>query len=154
MNIILKRSLIFVILMMAGLALYAFQFGMKADKYDETAIPYLKENLPIVAKWRYSDLKSRLSPQAQNEFETDRGRSTYSQFSKLGRIESLGKPQFKTDLTEFSEGLGDVEVLSYSIPAEFESGPAVIKVDLASDGQSYFIHRLGVSSEIFLEQKE
>jgi hypothetical protein len=75
MHIILKRSLIFVILMVAGLVLYALQFGMKADKYDQTAVPYLNENLPIVAKWHYSDLKPRLSPQAQNEFETENGRS-------------------------------------------------------------------------------
>ena len=154
MHTILKRTLIFVILMVAGLALYAFQFGMKADKYDETAVPYLNENLPIVAKWKYSDLKPRLSPQAKAEFETDEGKSIYRLFTTLGRLESLGKPQFKANTTEFSEGLGEVEVLSYSIPAEFDSGPAVIKVDLASDGQSYFIHRFGTSSEIFSGPKQ
>ena len=71
----------------------------------------------------------------------------------VGYLESLGKPQFKANTTEFSEGLGEVEVLSYSIPAEFDSGPAVVNVDLASDGQSYFIHRFGANSEIFSEQK-
>ncbi len=38
--------------------------------------------------------------------------------------------------------------------AEFESGPAVIKVNLANDGQFYIIHRLGISSEIFSAQNE
>jgi hypothetical protein len=154
MHFIVKRSLIFVVFMVAGLALYAIQFGMKADKFDETAVPYLEQNLPIVARWRFSDLKSRLSPQALNEFETDNGKSTYRQFSKLGRLRSLGKPQFKTSLTESSEGLGEVEILSYTIPTEFESGPGIIKVDLVSNGQSHLIHRFGISSAIFLEQKD
>ena len=41
MSLILKRSLIFVCLMLAGLILYSWRYGIKADGYDETVIPYL-----------------------------------------------------------------------------------------------------------------
>ncbi len=36
----------------------------------------------------------------------------------------------------------------------FESGPAVIKILLASNGESYYIHHLGINSELFSGQLE
>ena len=154
MHLILKRSLIFVTLMMAGLVVYVMWFNMNAEKYDETAIPYLNKALPKVATWNYSEFKTMLSPRALAEFEKDKGKEVYRLFTRLGRLESIGKPQYLSDKSESSSGLGEVEIVSYSVPVLFESGPAVIKILLAANGRSYFIHHLGISSEIYKEPEQ
>ncbi len=154
MHLILKRSLIFVTLMIAGLAVYVMWFDMKAEKYDETVIPYLNKALPKVSTWNYSEFKPMLSPRALAEFETDKGQAVYQLFTRLGNLESIGKPQYLSNESESSSGLGEVEIVSYSVPVVFESGPAVIKIHLASNGQSYFIHHLGISSEIYSEAQD
>jgi hypothetical protein len=49
---ILHRSLIFVGLLVVGLVVYAAWYGIKADRYDKVAIPYLDSALPELASWR------------------------------------------------------------------------------------------------------
>jgi hypothetical protein len=154
MHPVLKRSLIFIALVVLGLALYVMLFSMNARRYDDTVVPYLNNALPVVARWKFAELAPMLSPQAQAEFETDKGKQVYRQFTRLGELKSIGKPQYIADQSEFSEGLGEVDIVSYQVPVVFETGPAVIKILLASNGESYYIHHLGISSEIFSGQLE
>ncbi len=152
MHPVLQRSLIFIALVVLGLALYILLFSMNARRYDDTAVPYLSKTLPVIARWKFSELAPMLSPQARAAFETDKGKQVYRQFTRLGELESIGKPQYISDQSEFSEGLGEIDIISYTIPVVFESGPAVIKILLASNGESYYIHHLGINSEIFSGQ--
>jgi hypothetical protein len=151
MPTLLKRSLLFFALMIAGLALYAFWYGASADKYDETVIPYLDKNLPQITSWQYSQLKPLLTPQAQSEFETEIGRATFILFTKLGKLQTIGKAQYGAKGSEFSEGLGEVDLISYTVPVEFDTGPAVVKLNLVINGDSYIIQHIGISSEIFAQ---
>ncbi len=154
MHLVLQRSLIFIALVVLGLALYVMLFSMNARRYDDTAVPYLNKTLPVIAVWKFSELTPMLSPKARAAFETDKGKQVYRQFTRLGELESIGKPQYIADQSEFSEGLGEVDIVSYTIPVVFESGPAVINILLASNGESYYIHHLGINSEIFSGQLE
>lgn len=151
MPILFKRSLLFIALMIAGLALYSFWYGISADKYDETVIPYLDKNLPEITSWQYSRLKPLLTPQAQSEFETEAGRAAFILFTKPGTLQSVGKPQYGAKGSELSEGLGEVDLVSYSVPVEFDTGPAVFKLHLVINGDSYIIQHIGISSEVFTQ---
>jgi|TARA_B110000879_G_scaffold95036_1_gene129906 nitrogen fixation-related uncharacterized protein len=154
MPTVLKRTLIFLTLMLAGVALYAFWYGISADKYDETAVPYFEKHLTDITSWKYSKLKPLLTPQAQTEFETKAGRATFLLFTQLGQFQSSGKPQFGAKGVEFSEGLGDVDIVSYTVPVVFDTGPAVIKANLVINGDSYIIQHIGISSAVFAETTE
>ncbi|MFT5659271.1 MAG: hypothetical protein ACI9KN_002554 [Gammaproteobacteria bacterium] len=154
MPTIIKRSLIFIALMVAGLALYAFWYGITADKYDKTVVPYLDKNLPRITSWQYSKLKPLLTPQAQSEFETKAGRASFILFASLGKLQSTGKPQYGAKGSEMSEGLGEVDVVSYTVPVVFDTGPAVIKLNLVINGDSHIIQHIGISSKLFAQPDE
>jgi hypothetical protein len=143
------RSLIFVGLLVAGLVVYAAWYGIKADRYDKVVVPFLESAIPELTSWRYARLQPLLSPDARNEFDSDEGQAIYQLFSKLGRLESQGKPEYLGDRSDTSESLGDILLLAYQVPLEFETGPAIIKLNLAHDGEGYFIHHFGIHSEIF-----
>jgi hypothetical protein len=149
MGSILQRTLIFVGLLVAGLVVYSSWYGIKADRFDETVVPYLESALPKLTSWQYAQLKPLLSPQAQIEFDSDEGQAVYKLFSKLGQLESIGTPEYLGDRSETSEALGDIEVVACQVPLQFETGPGVIKKNLASDGERYYIHHFGIHSEIF-----
>ncbi|MFT5597494.1 MAG: hypothetical protein ACI9YO_001125 [Gammaproteobacteria bacterium] len=140
--------------MVAGLALYAFWFGISADKYDETAVPYFEKHLPDITSWKYSKLKPLLTPEAQEKFETEVGRATFLLFTQLGQLKSSGKPQYGSKGAEFSEGLGEVDLVSYTVPVLFDTGPATIKAKLVINGDSYIIQHIGISSEVFAQTTE
>ena len=146
------RSLIFVGLLVAGLVVYAAWYGIKADRYDKVAIPYLDSALPELASWRYERLQPFLSPEARIEFDSDEGQAIYQLFSKLGRLESQGKPEYLGERSTSTELLGDIQLLAYQVPLQFETGPAIIKLNLVNDGQRYFIHHFGIHSEIFVAE--
>ena len=48
MSLVLRRSLIFFALLLGGLVLYSFWYGIKADRYEATAIPYLETAIPEI----------------------------------------------------------------------------------------------------------
>jgi hypothetical protein len=147
----MQRSLVFIGLMMAGLLLYSTWFGMKADRYDETVLPYLESVLPKLTSWQYSQLKPFLSPEAQVEYEAETGQAIFQSFKKLGALESAAKARYMGVHSGNSEALGDIEIIAYQLPLQFESGPALIKFKLASDGERYYIHQFGIQSEIFAD---
>jgi hypothetical protein len=146
---LLQRSLIFIGLLVAGLAVYALWYGMKADRYDETVVPYLQGAIPELASWRYERLRPLLSPAARIEFDSDKGQAVYRLFSRLGRLESQGRPEYLGDRSDVTDTLGDVLLLAYQVPLQFESGAAVMKLNLVSDGERYYIHHFGIHAEIF-----
>ena len=152
MPLILRRSLIFIALLVAGLVLYTLWYGIKADRYDETAIPYLESALPMLASWEYQQLRPLLSPGARLDFENPKVQAAYQNFSSLGQLKSMEKPQFVANRFDSSDELGDIEIVDYKVPLLFDSGPAMIKVKLIADGKSYFIHHFGIHSEQFTDQ--
>ncbi|MCP4429978.1 MAG: hypothetical protein GY806_03280 [Gammaproteobacteria bacterium] len=154
MPLILRRSLIFVALLLGGLVLYSLWFGMKADRFDDTAIPYLESSIPILASWQYEQLKPLLSPAAKSDFNNEKMQEAYQLFSRLGRFESMERPRYSKNHSDTSKEFGDVEVVDYQVPLQFETGPAIIKVKLIADGKSYYIHHFGIHSEIFSESSQ
>lgn len=152
MSSILQRSLVFFGLLGAGLVLYTLWYGIKADRYDETVGPYLQSALPELASWRYERLRPLLTPAARAEFDSDEGQAVYRLFSRLGRLESQGRPEYRGDRSDSTESLGEILLLVYQVPLQFESGPAVIKLNLARVDERYFIHHFGIHSQIFAQQ--
>lgn len=152
MSSIWRRSLVFIALLVAGLVVYSLWYGIKADRYDESVVPFLQSALPELTSWQYDRLRPLLSPEARVEFESEQGQAVYRLFSRLGRLESQGRPEYLGDRSDTTESLGDILLLAYQVPLQFESGPAVIKLNLAVDGQNYFIHHFGIHSEIFAEE--
>ncbi len=154
MSPILKRSLIFIVLMAAGLVLYMSWYNIKAERFNETAIPYLEQALPKLTSWQYPELEMLLSPTAKTVFASDKVRAAYQEFSQLGQLQSMSRPEFMGNRSETFEELGDVELIAYQVQLEFETGPAVIKLNLASDGQRYYIHHFGIHSHIFADHDD
>ncbi len=149
MNLLIRRSLIFFGLLLGGLVLYSLWYGIKADRYEDTAVPYLQEAIPVVTSWEYEQLKPLLSPSARRDFENEKMQTAYHAFNRLGQLQSMGRPQYVTNRFDSIDGLGDVEAIDYQVPLEFNSGPAMIKITLIADGEVYYVHHFGIHSDVF-----
>tara|TARA_R110002096_G_scaffold101548_1_gene224619 strand:+ start:94 stop:546 length:453 start_codon:yes stop_codon:yes gene_type:complete len=143
--------LIFFALLLAGLVSYSLWYGMKADRYDETAIPYFEAAIPELTSWQYQRLRPLLSPVARKVFEVEKVRMAYQAFSRLGRFQSMDKPQFVANSLENNAELGEIEVVDYQLLLQFDSGPAAMKIKLLVDGKSYYIHHFSIQSEVFAD---
>jgi hypothetical protein len=149
MSLILRRSLIFITLLVGGLVLYSFWYGIKADRYEATAIPYIDSVMPAVTSWQPERLIPVLSPAAKADFENEKVRAAYQSLSRLGEFQGMQKPRFVASRADSSEQLGDVELIDYEVELQFDSGPAILKIKLVADGHSYHVRQFGFHSEIF-----
>ena len=138
-------------LLVGGLVLYTVWFGIKADRYEDTAIPYLESAIPRLTSWQFDQLSPLLSPKAKSDFKNESLQEAYQRFNQLGRFESMEKPRYTNSFAASSESLGDVEVVEYQVTSKFDSGPAVIKIKLIADGQNYYIEHFGIHSDVFTE---
>jgi hypothetical protein len=152
LSTLLNRTLTFVALMIAGVLIYSLWYGAKADRYDEVVVPYLDNAIPTITSWEYEQLAPLLSKPAQLEFETDKGREFYRLLTRLGLLVSSGKPEFRGDESVDIDSLGTAESVTYQIPLEFSSGPAVMKINLLLTSNKTFVHHFGIHSEIFKSQ--
>ena len=152
MGSLLKRTLIFFGLMAAGLIFYVVWFNMKAESYDKTAIPYLNDAIPRLTSWQLNELEPLLSAQAREKLSSEQGKAAYEHFTQLGQYKSMGKPQYKSENPGQTEELGNFRIATYNVPVEFESGPAMIKINLATTEDKIYIHQFGIHSEVFAEQ--
>lgn len=152
MSLILRRTLIFFVLLLGGLVLYSLWYGIKADRYEETAIPYLEMAIPELTSWQYDQLKPLLSPAARKDFENEKLRSAYQSFSRLGQFRSMDRPRYIASRDDSSQESGDIEVIDYQVALQFDSGPAMIKIQIIADGKAYYIQHFGFHSEIFADQ--
>jgi hypothetical protein len=149
MSLILRRSLIFMTLLVGGLVLYSLWYGIKADRYEETAIPYIESVMPAVTSWQPEQLIPVLSPDAKLEFTNAKVRAAYQSLSRLGQFQAMEKPRFVASRADSGEQLGDVELIDYEVAVRFDSGPAILKIKLVADGHSYHVRQFGFHSEIF-----
>ena len=149
MQLILRRSLVFIALMVAGLVIYTQWFNIKANQYDETVVPYLQSALPDLVSWQFESLQLLLSPSAKGDFENEKMRDAYRSFKQLGEFRSMQKPQYLGHASSSSAVLGEIEVIDYQVVVELDSGPATIKLKLFNDGKSYFIHHFSIQSDVF-----
>jgi len=150
--LLVRRSLVFFVLLVAGLVVYALWFGIKADRFDETAIPYLESAIPSLTSWEYEQLKPLLSPAARRDFENEKVRAAFRSYDRLGQMISMEKPQYLASQSDSSDELGEIEVVDYKVVLQLDSGPAMVKIKLIADGKSYYIHHFGIHSEQFADQ--
>jgi len=126
-------------------------FSLTSSEYIEEAKPYLDQNLPDALSWDLERLKPLLTPEAEEAFETDRGKKVYRFFSRLGQLKSFEEPEFLAAKSGVSIGTGSYDITKFSMLGEFENGPAQITVTLASVDSGYKIHYLHLNSDVFLE---
>ena len=153
MHPLVKRTLVFIALMIAGLVLYVKWFDIRADRYDESAVPYLRIVVPSLVEWQIEPLLPLLSPDARQDFENEDLRNAYLGFSRLGTLQSMQKPQFLASSSAISKSLGEVEFVDYEVTAQFDTGPARIKLKLLHHGQDYYLHHFGFYSELFATEQ-
>lgn len=141
----------FLVLLILIIAMFGWSF-YSYMKYDEMAIPFINENLPLIATWDYEKYSHLFTAEAREILETEKGRKILSKFSELGALKSYDDPVYLKSESGVFAGRGAYEVFYYSIPATFEAGKANITLLLTTENDKILIYRLNIDSEVFLNK--
>jgi hypothetical protein len=125
-------------------------FIPRALKLDREATAYIQDAVPkIVANWNSQELADRSTPELLHAAKSpDEIKRLFVMFSQLGSFKHLDKPVGSVFSSAFT-GSGTVTVGNYSANAEFEKGPAVIKIQLRRVNDTWKINGFHINSDVF-----
>ena len=124
--------ILFCLLVFGGLYYSATE---QDDKHSATARLYLEDTLSDISRWQPDVLRQHLAPAAREVVSNEQLYRVVEEYQSLGRFKSMDKPQF-SNLTAALSVFGEDQRLSYSFPARFEGGEALVTTTLlVSNGQ-------------------
>ena len=121
-------------------------FKYQESSYATTAIPYIKETLPLLSTWEVSVAKTHMTQEGLQGTSEEELKKLMDWFKKLGKLDSFEEPK----LVHVSVGANagpSKKLLIYTIEAQFEAGAATITLRLSDLGSGKFkIHGLNINS--------
>lgn len=152
-NFFTVLGIIFAVIL-AVFLIAAVIFIPRALKLNHEAAAYIQTEVPkIVANWSPQELTNQATAgflaAAKSPDEVDR---LFKMFSQLGTLKHLDTPN-GTVFSGAYTGTGAVTIGNYAVRAEFEKGPANIKIQLLRVGDAWKINGFWINSEVFLPPK-
>ena len=123
----------------------------QASEYTDTAVPYVRDIVPIVSKWEPKAIRALMVPEVSAEISEDKFAQTMVLFSKLGALQSMEEPQFEDVDTGSKTVIGMQTILEYEVDAKYEHGEAVLNVKLLERDGSFELYSFNLSSEALLD---
>ena len=118
----------------------------KSTEYKETAVPYIKENIPRLSGWNAEVVKSLLAPSVLKVTKDEDLEKLMKWFSKLGDLKDIEEPQFVNVTTSATVVHSKQTIVTYSIPAHYQNGDAIITMRLLEVGEGFKVYQFHLAS--------
>ncbi|MFT5577063.1 MAG: hypothetical protein ACI89D_002595 [Bermanella sp.] len=136
----LRLFIIFCLLIFGCLYYYAYQ----QDKHHSVnATVYIERAMQDISTWQPQSLWSHLASAAREKVSREQLETVLSQYRRLGRFIDMDKPHFSM-LTAALSVFGSGTQLSYSFPARFEQGSALVTATLDVGDGSYRLYNFSI----------
>lgn len=136
----LRLFIIFCLLIFAALYYYAYQ---QDQRHSGNAAVYIEKVLRDVSSWQSQALWSHLAPVARDKVSQQQLDSVLAQYRRLGRFVDMDTPRF-SKLTAALSVFGSGQQLSYSFPARFENGRALVTATLEVGDGSFRLYNFSI----------
>ena len=146
---IARRILIVFGTFLVGMTLLAL-WGIRVQaNYEKTAVPYLREQIPIITTWEADKFLALFDSRIRDEMDPDRFEKVMSYYANLGELEWLGEPEFRNITAYAGTDGGAMKRVTYAIPARFEAGEARFDITLVDHKGEFSIYHFNINSEVF-----
>ena len=141
--------LVLIIIAIVGFVLVA----SKGKRLDRESKQYVDEAIvSIVSGWEKQELIKRASPELMAAVNDDGLNKVFDLCQRLGNLKEYKGPEGQSNISLTTQH-GKVITADYTAKADFDAGPAEIKVTLIKHGHNWQILKFNVDSKVFLEQQ-
>ena len=123
----------------------------QATEFTDTAVPYVKQIVPIVSKWDPVAIRELMVPEVSAAISEDKFAQTMVWFSKLGALQSIEEPDFQGVDTGGKTVIGMQTIIEYEVDTKYENGDALLNIKLLERDGSFELYSFNLSSEVLLE---
>lgn len=121
---------LYALALLAAISAWAYVLWQNG-KLNESAAAYLEANLPaIVRPWNAAELERRLAPEMLTAYNRNAIEGYFSSLAALGGLKSLGKPAGRVGRGAYPGTAINGTWAEYGVNAQFDAGPAEIKLVL------------------------
>jgi len=135
----------FAILAIVVVAVKGNALDKESKQYADTAIR------AVISQWDIGEIQSRASPEFKAAVKDDDLEKLGKMFRRLGNFKSYNGAKGQANMSVTTQN-GKVISAAYIAKADFESGPAEIRLSLIKHGSQWQLLGLNINSRIFLEQ--
>ncbi len=143
---LLKGFGIALLILICLFVLIAVWSGYKSSEYEKTAIPYMDTAIADISSWELGTLKSYLTPSEVENINEDDLKRLIKALSKMGALVEIGEYQFNTVTSRALTPGGSGTFVTYTVPAVYENGDAVLTITLKEEGDSFSVYHFKLDS--------
>lgn len=139
--ILMVTWLLTMVSVVAGVYIYKHK---QASDYDDLAVPYIKQVIPVLSQWDPESTRQLMAPEALEGISEEMFTQVLAVFSRMGELQSIEDPSFEK---VYSEEETEIDtVIAYSTDAKYANGDAVIAIQLLLRDGSFEVFRFNLSS--------
>lgn len=138
-------GLVLVVIAVVVASIYAYS-KYEASLYADSAVPYVKMVVPEISKWDAQLIKNYMNAESLAETSEERIVGVMKYLSRLGALKTAAEPSFSKVFTgPYVDGVRKTFV-TYTIAASYETGDAVITLNLLDNGDSFQVYKFDINS--------
>jgi hypothetical protein len=140
--------LVLLVLGVAGIAIVA----VKGNALDKESKQYVDAAVPaIVSGWDITEIQNRASPELKVALKDGDLEKMVRMFRRLGKLKAYNGAKGDANISVTTQH-GKVISAAYVASADFDTGPAEIKMSLIKHGNQWQLLGININSKVFLEQ--
>jgi hypothetical protein len=126
--------------------------AVKGNGLDKESKQYADAAIrAIVSSWDIKEIQSRASPEFKAAVTDDDLEKLLKMFRRLGKLTTYNGAKGQANMSITTHN-GKVISAAYVASADFETGPAEIKLSLIKHGNQWQLLGVNINSKVFLEQ--
>lgn len=140
--------LVIIVLGIVGVTILA----VKGRALDKESKQYVDAAVPaIVSGWDITEIQKRASPEFKAAVKAEDLEKLVGMFRRLGKLKAYNGAKGDANISVTSQH-GKVISAAYIASADFDTGPAEIKMSLIKHGDQWQLLGLHINSKVFFEQ--
>lgn len=152
-KIFIILGVVFLALILAG-GIGLFILNIKGNALDKESKEYTDSAvMAIVKDWNPEELTKRMSPELEKTIKPEDLEKLFGLFKKLGALKEYKGAKGDANISVTSEH-GKIITAHYVANAEFEAGPAEIKINVIKHNDQWQILGFNVNSKVFLPEMQ
>lgn len=118
-----------------------------SSQYEESAVPYIKQVLPLISTWDPSLARDYMAPEVIERVSDVDLETLMQSLSQMGDLQSIDKIAFKNKTSGEHTTQAHLPLVTYDLTTHYSSGEVSVTISLLDKGESYEVYHFNFQSE-------
>lgn len=144
----LKKFIFYVFFVfLCGFSIFFGYRHLQSSKYEKTAVPYIRQVLPVISSWDPTLIKDYMAPEVLARFPDQSLQELMASLSQIGTLEKIENIAFKNKSSGENITRDRWPLVTYELEARYSSGDVVVTIGLLDKGDAFDVYHFMFQAE-------